>query len=232
MRMVKEEASPGAYVYHAASQTLDLAEYSWVKDFVRDQELRKEMTELEAEIIKTQNSPVDRSELRARFDQQREGIKQEFSELTVDSLKKMQDRKSHVLLADMGAQQLIRVHLLSLTEKDIDGIFARLPAGVLLVDINKKVTKLEKRIFEIQQEIARDLSPKTRWFYTPSGDAEPYSKGCRWFQLVSEWRQEASRCSGECNFRGEKPNEAEKVAYHFLKLDEVMKVEPLHEPRD
>jgi hypothetical protein len=160
-----------------------------------------------------------------------QGIRNQLIECTADSLKKMQDRKSHVLLADMGAQMLIRCHLLSLTDADIDSVFAKLPQGVMQVKINKKVTKLEKRISEIQQEIDRDLSPKSRWYFDPAGERESYPRGDRWSEVVNEWKQVASRYTEPVNHEGERlKTEAERTAWKLLGFDNLQKVTPLREP--
>ena len=173
MRMLKEETgASGVYVHHQAQQTLDLVSYTWVPLFVKDKILREEMVRLEAEIIKTQNSLINRDELRKRFEGERAAIRQEFLELTAGSLAQVQERKSN-LFDGVVAQQLRLVPLIFLSSEDVDKIFLSLPQGITRQEIDRKVTKLQKRISEIRTEIARDLSPKSRWYHTPSGDPEP-----------------------------------------------------------
>jgi len=232
MRMVKEEASPGTYVHHPAQQTLDLDSYEWVKLFVRDQELRRELQGLEEQIIKTQNSLIDREELRQRFEGQRAAIKTEFLELTAASFGQVQARNGN-LFDNVIPQQLRLTPLIFLSDEDIDKIFSSLPQGIKEADISKKVLKLEKRIEEINGEIEKSLSPKSRWYHTPSGDPEPYPKGDRWLEFVSSWRETASRYTSPVNYRGEKLlTLGELEAWKMLEFDKLSKPFILREPRE
>jgi len=232
MREVKTEASSGVYVFHSPAQTLDLVEYSWVPLFVKDQELRRELQGLEEQIIKTQNSLIDRDELRQRFEGQRVAIRQEFLELTAASLSQVQGRHGN-LFDNVIPQQLRLVPLIFLSQEDIDSVFVKLPQGVTQVEVNRKITKLRGRVQEIQAEIDKDLSPKSRWYHTPSGDPEPYPKGCRWLEFVSSWRETASRYTEPVNHRAEKlstPGELE--AWRMLEFDKLSKPYILREPQN
>ena len=231
MRMVKTEASSGAYVHHQVQSTLDLSGYSWVPLFIKDQVLRKEISDLEAEIIKTQNSLIDKGELRQRFDQQREAIRQEFIELTAASLAQVQERKSN-LFDGVVAQQLRLVTLLLLGQEDIDSIFSSLQKGTTQREIDLKVKKLEKRKEEIQEEINKNFSPQSRWFHKLDGSREDFPRGDRWTEFVNSWRETASRYGEAVNYEGERlKTEAEHMAFKLLFFN-LQKVTPLREPRD
>ena len=145
----------------------------------------------------------------------------------------MQQRKGSVLLTELSAQQLIRAHLLSLTEADIDDIFKRLPEGVTQMEISKRVRKFEKRISEIQAEIDRDLSPKSRWYHTPAGDPEPFPRGDRWSEFVNSWKETASRYTEPVNHEGERlKTEAERTAWKLLEFDKLSKPYILREAQN
>jgi len=230
MREIREEVSSGAYLYRKTSQTLDL-DYDWVHLFVRDQALRQEIKSIEEEIKATRNLPIAKSELRENFKQQREAIKLNFVALVRDSLGDIQKKKTNELFKDVGPGMLRLVPLLILDEADVDTIFQNLENGVSQDIINKKVSKLEARIQEIQQEIDRDLSPKSRWYHTPEGDVEPYPNGCRWFEFVNEWKDIARRYTEPVNYQGNKlSTSGEIMAWNMLGFDKLEKIYPLQKP--
>ena len=231
MRMVKEEASPGAYVHHPASCTLDTNSYAWVKDYLKDKNLREEAAALEAEILSTQNSLIDRDELKKRFEGERVAIKQEFLGLTAASLSQVQGRHGN-LFDNVIPQQLRLVPLIFLGQEDIDKIFSSLPKGTTQREIDLRVRGLLKRIEELNLEIDRDLSPKSRWYHTPDGSRESYPRGCRWLEFTNSWRETASRYSEAVNHEGERlKTEAEHMAWKLLEFDKLSKPYILREPQ-
>lgn len=120
-----------------------------------------------------------------------------------------------------------------LAEEEIDSIFSGLEAGVSSGEKAVKISALQGRMDELRSIIEGELSPRERWFYTPSGIPIRYPKGCRWTRFVDAWKEVVSRHTGPVDLDGYKIVKAAAMeAYSLLGLDGVFKKTPLSEGRD
>ena len=234
-KAVKEVLASGGRIIFKHRYNIDVDKYSWVRDFVRDQELRKEIDRLQKEIAATQQSLIDRDELQAMFDAGVEQLKQGFLELLRDHLVEAQKRECPVIggLHSFGVISnrlpLMTVSLAS--PEDIGNIIAGLPRGVKQKEIEATVEGLRKQIAKCNETIERELSPRERWFHFDTGKPQPYPVGCRWTKFVSDWKTVVARFDGKVDIEGVAlVTEEEFTAFHMLELDRVRKMPPLRDP--
>ena len=232
---IKEVLASGGQVGIKYTYRLDVDKYSWVKDYVRDQKLRQEIDQLRKEIAEAQNSPIDKSELRAMFEAGVEQTRQNFLELLKNNLSKAQKRECGVIggLHEYGniASELPLMSITLVSSEDIKDIIAALPPGIKQKEIEKTIEGIKKQIAEREAIIEKELSPKDRWFYDDRGNSLPYPAGCRWNKFVDGWRRVVSRFDGKVDIEGcALVTEDEFAAFHMLELEKVYKLTPLRAP--
>jgi hypothetical protein len=226
--------SGGAYASRLFK--LDTIEYSWVKDFKRDQELRAEMEDLKQKIIEAGKLPIHRDELRKRFENEVKRMN-EFRLQQISANVSSAQQRTEILFTEnsIGERKVLGApyfpYLLNLTPSDIDAIFSELPEGVRQVEIDKNIQKFQKRIKELEAVIEKELSPKSRWLYRDNGEPIPYPQGCRWKAFADVWGKVQARFEGPVTINGDAlKTDAEYLAHAALKLDKVPKLPPLRKP--
>ena len=234
-RVIKEALASSGQVGFKHSYRLDVVNYSWVKDYVRDQKLRQEIGRLREKIAEAQNSPIDKSELRAMFEAGVEQTRQNFLELLKNNLSKAQKRECGVIggLHEYGviASELPLMSTTLVSSEDIKDIIAALPPGIKQKEIEKTIEGIKKQIAEREAIIEKELSPKDRWFYDDRGNSFPYPAGCRWTKFVEGWKKVVARFSDKCNIEGcALKTDDEFSAFHMLDLEKVFKLTPLRQP--
>ena len=234
-RVIKEVLASSGQVSFKHSYRLDVVNYSWVKDYVRDQKLRQEITQLKKKIAEAQNSPIDKNELREMFEAGVEQTRQNFLELLKNNLSKAQKRECGVIggLHEYGniASELPLMSITLVSSEDIKDIIAALPPGIKQKEIEKTIEGIKKQIAEREAIIEKGLSPKDRWFYDDRGNSLPYPAGCRWSKFVDGWRRVVSRFDGKVDVEGcALVTEDEFAAFHMLELEKVFKLSPLRTP--
>ena len=232
---IKEVLASGGQVGIKYTYRLDVDKYSWVKDYVRDQKLRQEIDQLRKEIAEAQNSPIDKSELRAMFEAGVEQTRQNFLELLKNNLSKAQKRECGTIggLHEYGniASELSLMSVTLVSSEEIKDIIAALPPGIKQKEIEKTVEGIKKQIAEREAIIEKEVSPKDRWFYDDRGNSLPYPAGCRWSKFLDGWRRVVSRFDGKVDIEGcALVTEDEFAAFHMLELEKVYKLTPLRAP--
>ncbi len=232
---IKEVLASGGQVSFKRHYRIDVDKYSWVKDFVRDQKLRKEIERLQKEIVTTQKSLIDKDELRAMFKAGIEQVRLDFFELLKGHLNESQKHECGVIsgLHPYGniSSKLILASLLLVSPLDIDDIIVGLPAGVKQKEVEKTIEGIRKQIAEHNETIEKELSPQERWFYTDTGKPMPYPGGCRWTKFVEGWRKVVARFDGKVDIEGcALKTDAEFEAFYLLEMEKVSKLTPLRTP--
>lgn len=232
---IREVLASSGRVSFKRRYRIDVENYSWVSDYVRDQKLRKEIDELRAKITTTQHSPIDKAELRARFERGVDQIKQDFLEVVRDHLVKAQNRECPVIggLYPFGNYP-IELPLMALTmisSEERNNLIDVLPEGVKAEDINKEVEALKGQITKCEEVINTELSPPDRWIYSDMGQPWPYPQGCRWSKFVEGWKKVVPRFDGKVDIEGcALKTEAEFKAFYALELERIPKMTPLRTP--
>ncbi|HUV59815.1 MAG TPA: hypothetical protein VMW09_06850 [Desulfatiglandales bacterium] len=231
---VKEVLASGGQVSFKYSYRIDVVNYSWVKDYVRDQKLRQEIDQLKKKIAEAQNSPIDKNELRAMFEAGVEQTRQNFLELLKNNFSKAQKRECGVIggLHEYGniASELPLMSVTLVSSEDIKDIIAALPVGIKQKEIEKTIEGIKKQIAEREAIIEKELSPKDRWFYDDRGNPRPYPND-RWSKFVDGWRKVVARFDGKVDIEGfALVTEDEFAAFHMLELEKVFKLTPLRAP--
>lgn len=224
----------GASVKHAFR--LDTVKYGWVKDFVRDREIRSKIKQLQEQTTETNVLPINKIELRKMFEDRIKSINKFRLQQLVTHLGEVQKREkpliSELLINSWKINgALFDPVLINLSARDIDEIFSQLQDGVLQQDIEKSVKLDQEEIAKLEKIIDDELSPRERWFHRPDGMPEPYPQGCRWTPFVETWERVVSRFKGKVDIEGyalKTPGEFE--AFGLLELDRVRKLTPLKEP--
>lgn len=234
-RAISEVLRSGGQVSFKRKYRLDVEGYSWVKDFVRDQKIRREIEGLQGEITATQKSLIDRDELRAMFEAGVEQTRRNFLELLKNHLLEAQRRDCPVIggLHSFGVISN-KFHLMTVSlasSEDIKDIIKALPVGVKRKEVEKTVEGIRKQIAKLNETIDKDLSPQERWFYFDTGKPMPYPGGCRWSKFVEGWKKVLTRFDGKADIEGcALVTEDEFAAFHMLELDKVRKLTPLRKP--
>jgi len=234
-RAIKEVLASGGQVSFKHSYRIDVVNYSWVKDYVRDQKLRQEIDQLKKKIAEAQNSPIDKNELRAMFEAGVKQTRQNFLELLKNNLSKAQKRECGTIggLHEYGniASELPLMAVTLVSSEDIKDIIAELPVGVKHKEIEKTIEGIKKQIAEREAIIEKELSPKDRWFYDDRGNPLPYPAGCRWTKFVEGWKTVVARFDGKVDIEAcALVTEDEFAAFHMLELEKVYKLTPLRAP--
>jgi len=233
-RAIKEVLASGGQVSFKHSYRLDVVNYSWIKNYVRDQKLRQEIEQLKKKITKTQNSPIDKIELQSMFEAAVLQTRQNFLELLKNNLSKAQKRECGVIggLHEYGniASELPLMAVTLVSSEDIKDIIAALPPGIKQKEIEKTIEGIKKQIAEREAIIEKELSPKDRWFYDDRGNPRPYPND-RWCKFVGGWKTVVARFDGKVDIEGfALVTEDEFAAYHMLELEKVYKLTPLRAP--
>ena len=235
-RVIKEVLASSGQVSFKHSYRLDVVNYSWVKDYVRDQKLRQEIEQLKKKIAEAQNSPIDKNELRAMFEAGVEQTRQNFLELLKNNLSNAQKRECGVIggLHQFGviASELPLMSVTLVSSEDVKDIIAALPPGIKQKEIEKTIEGIRNQIAECEKIIEKELSPKDRFFHNDRGNALPYPGGCRWTKFVQGWKMIVARFGpGKVDIEGcALATEDEFAAFHMLELEKVFKLTPLRQP--
>lgn len=224
----------GAYV--SRQFRLDTIEYSWVKDYRRDQDLREEIAEIGKKIIETGKLPIHKDELRARFENQIKEINAFRIKQITAQLSSAQKREEIIFAENsIGERKVLGAlylpYLINLSASDIDLIFSEMPEGIRQKEIDKTIEDCQKRIKELQIVIDSELSPKSRWLHRDNGEPIPYPQGCRWKAFADIWAKVQTRFEGPVTINGNAlKTDSEYMAHAVLKLDKVPKLHPLRKP--
>jgi len=215
---------------------LDTVDYSWVKDYRRDQELRAEAEELRKKIIDAQKLPIHKDELRVQFEGEIKRINEFRIRQIRGQLSSVQRRENPIYGEfSIGYFRVLDAiyfpYMINLSPADLDAVFSEMDEGVKQKGIDKTVEDCQKRIKEIETIIEKELSPENRWFYRDDGKPYPYPKGCRWTNFVAVWEGVQSRFDGAVTINGKAlKTDAEFMVHAVLKLDKVQKLTPLRKP--
>ena len=215
---------------------VDTRTYEWVKDFVKDEGIRKRISDLKEEIAKAKTLPIHKEELRAMFEERVRKINSFRIEQLQTHMGEVQNRQAPLfneLIMDnkliLGAKMY--PFFMAFSSEDLLNIFSDLPEGVKQKDIDETVKHCQSEIEKLEGVIAKDLSPQSRWLHKDDGTPMPYPHGCRWTAFVHTWRKVASRFEGRVNVEGYAlKSPAAEMAWGLLGLDAVAKVTPLREP--
>jgi len=232
---IRDVLSSGGQVHFKKQYNLDVNNYSWVADYMRDKKLRKEIKRLQKEITTTQQSLIDRDELRAMFEAGIEQVRRDFLELLKEHLTKAQRRKEPIVggLHSFGviSNRLPMMSLQLVSSEEIGDIIAGLPVGITCKEIEKTVEGLRAQIAKHNETIEKELSPHERWFYSDQGEPLRYPGGCRWTKFVEGWKMVVARFDGKVDIEGcALKTDDEFAAFHMLELDNVLKLTPLRKP--
>ena len=232
---IKEVLSSGGQVTFKRRYRIDVENYSWVKDFMKDQRLRREIDELKAKITATQRSLIHKDEVGAMFRAGLEQLKRDFLEFIMDKLSKAQRHECGVIVGfhEYGviSNKLPLMALTLISAEEIEDIVSVLPEGVKREKVAKDVDALKKQIAEREETIKNELSPADRWIYSDTGKPIPYPQGCRWSKFVEGWRKVLARFDGKVDIEGCALVTGDEVAaFHMLELEKVRKLTPLRDP--
>jgi len=214
---------------------LDVVNYSWVKDYVRDQKARQEIDQLKKEIAEALKTPIDKNELQKMFEAGVEQTRQEFLAYLAGNLARAQRHECGVVggLHEYGniKSELPLMSVTLIRPEEIADIIQSLPDGVKREKVEEDVEALKGKIAKLNDVIDKELSPPDRWIYSDIGNPLPYPNGCRWTQFVLGWKKVVARFSGKCDIEGcLLKTEDEFAAFHMLELASVPKLTPLREP--
>ena len=215
---------------------VDTRAYDWVKDFVKDEEIRAKIKSLKEKIVETKALPIHKDELRTIFDERVKSINSFRLKQLKANLTEFQNRKAlliNELIMDhrliLGAKPY--PFLIAFSSEELKEIFSELQEGVKQAEIDQTVEICVTEINKLEAVIDRDLSPQSRWFHKDNGTPIVYPQGCRWTPFVETWRKVVARFEGRVDIEGfALKNGPEIDAYHLLELDRVAKRTPLKEP--
>jgi len=214
---------------------IDVDKYSWVGNYARDRKTRKEIKSLKEKITATQQSLIDRDELRVMFEAGVKQTRETFLKLLKTNLARAQSHESGVMTAfyEYGniPTELPLLALSLVSGEEIADAIASLPEGVKREKVGKDIEALKGEITKLSNVIEKELSPKDRWFYDDRGNPLPYPAGCRWSKFVEGWKKVVARFDGKVDIEGcALKTEDEFAAFHMLELDRVPKLTPLRTP--
>jgi len=214
---------------------LDVVNYSWVKDYVRDQKARQEIDQLKKEIAEAQKSLIDKNELQAMFLAGVEQTRKNFLEYLKGNLARAQRHECGVVggLHEYGniKSELPLMAVTLVSPEEIEDIIEDLPDGVKREKVEEDVETLKGKIAELNNLIEKELSPPDRWIYSDIGNPLPYPNGCRWTKFVEGWKKVVARFDGKVDIEGcALKTDEEFAAFHMLELASVPKLTPLREP--
>lgn len=232
---IHEVLASGGQVSFKRRYRLDVVNYSWVQDFVRDRKLRKEIDELRAKITATQKSLIDKDELRAMFEAGAEQVKRDFLEYVRDILSKAQRHECGVIVGfhEYGVivNKLLLMPLTLISTEELNGLISVLPEGVKREKVEEEVEAIRKQIAEREDTIEKELNPPDRWIYSDTGNPLPYPGGCRWTKFVEGWKKVVARFDGKVDIEGVAlKTEAEFKTFYLLEMEKVYKLTPLRKP--
>ncbi len=214
---------------------LDTKTYDWAKGYSRDKKIREKIDGLQHEIAQTKALPIYKDELRAMFESRVKTINDFRLKQLSAHLASVQQRSEPLFNENiidgkkfLGAWMLPFFMKFSLEETDI--IFADLPEGVRLKDIENTIARCQKEIKELEVVLEKELNPQERWFYHDTGRARPYPKGCRWTLFAETWKKVVAKFEGKVDIEGcQLKTPEEHMAFGLLELEKVPKVLPLRE---
>ena len=213
---------------------IDLENYSWVENFLKDLKKRNEIEKLNQEIVQAKHHTlIGKEEVKRGFIEWQAQTKKEFLDLIQRGLVEIQGRRGEMDGLPMDAEdRLFRcLHVANLTDSEIEGIFKDIPEGISQQKIDEKVKDLERQIGKINEGLQKSLSLKERWIYNESGSPLPYPQGCRWTIFVEAWERVQSRFSQPCTVEGlALSTDSEKRSWKLLQMDEVQKNAPQRKP--
>ncbi len=226
--------SGGAYVSRLFR--LDDVNYSWVKDYKRDQKIRAEIEDLRKNILDTAKLPIHKDELKARFESLVKQVNDFRIKQITELLSRFQKREAGAYseYAIGGIKILDAPYLpyfMKFSPSDIEAIFSKLSEGVRQMEIDKTIEKYQKQIKELEAVIAQELSPQSRWLYQDNGKPIPYPRGCRWHAFAEVWKKVQARFDGQVNINGSAlKTEAECMAHTVLEVNNVARSFNLRKP--
>jgi len=234
-RAIKEVLASSGQVSFKRAYQLDAVNYFWVKEYVRDQKIRKEIESLREKIAATQQSLIDRDELRAMFEAAVKQTRRNFLEILKNNLSRAQKHECGVIggLHEYGviSSELPLMAVTLVSSKEVADIIAGLPIGVKRKKLEEDIEALKGETTKLYDVIEKELSPKDRWFYNDRGNPFPYPNGCRWTKFVEGWKKVVARFDGKVDIEGcALVTEDEFAAFHMLELDRVPKYIPLRTP--
>jgi len=232
---IREVLASSGQILFKRRYRLDVVNYSWVKDYVRDQKARQEIDQLKKEIAEALKSPIDKIELQKMFEAGVEQTRQNFLEYLKGNFARAQKHECGVVggLHEYGniKSELPLMAITLISHEEISDIIADLPDGVKREKVEEDVEALKGKIAKLNDVIGKELSPKDRWLYDDRGNPLPYPAGCRWTKFVEGWKTVVARFSGKCDIEGcALVTEDEFAAFHLLELDRVYKLTPLRTP--
>lgn len=218
---------------------LETRKYAWVEDYLRDVNIRAEISKAQDEIKEARSSLIHKDELRAQF------------KASCKKLNEFRVKQIRALLGEIQAGSPIPFSVLQIgagrkilgapvlpwfinfSEEELDTIFSALPEGIREKDRQSMIAKCQQTIVDLEKTIETELSPQSRWFFKENGQPEIFPRGCRWTIFVETWKRVAARFVGRVDVEGTKlKTDAEHWAFSKLGLDLVRKVTPLKEPRE
>jgi len=210
---------------------LDIAQYEWVKNYVRDKKSREKAERLRNQITKIQQAPIHSDEVASIFKSSLKTVKQSVVENLKAHLRKVQAREIE-LFHGLDVKMLSTFALNQLSTSEINEILSVLETGKTQQEIEEAVKSLTNEITQLQEKINTELNIQSRWIHFDSGWPVPYPKGCRWTIFANDWKKVASRFDGKVDLEGcALETSAEHMAYNLLELDKVYKRTPLRKPR-
>jgi len=207
---------------------IDTAEYSWVDDFLKDKKNRDDLEALKNQSRMLRNMPIDREELRNQFVSQVNNYNEIMMQQTVEYLKGVQARSEHLPFSRLPGKVVLGMeyypYCLEFTEKQLDKIFSQLPEGTKSADIEKSLENDRHEIAALEEAIAWNKFPRSRWWFRENGLPHAYPMGCQWTTFVKAWAGVLVRFSGNVDINGYPlTTEAEFKAFVKLGLDKLGK---------
>ncbi len=213
---------------------VDTRSYDWVKDFVRDQKLRKEISDLQNQIKAVQNGPMHKDEVAALFRNGLINIRAGIVEQLKAQALNVQQRRA-AFFSEFHPRSLSPLAFNVLSESEIDDILSVLGEGKKEQEIADIVKGLHQEINKRKVIIETELSPQNRWLHFTSGWPVPYPKGCKWTIFVEDWKKVCVRFKVPVTIEGYLLETAEEhMAYKMLELDKLYRhqsQEYLRKPR-
>lgn len=232
---IREVLASGGQVSFKRRYRLDVVNYSWVKDYVRDQRTRREIDQLGKNIAEAQKSLIDKNELRAMFEAGVEQTRQNFLELLKNNLSRAQRHECGVIggLHEYGviSSELPLMAVTLVSSEEIADVIAGLPDGVKREKVGKDIEAIRGKIAKLNEIIEKELSPPDRWIYSDVGNPFPYPGGCRWTKFVEGWKKVVARFDGKVDIEGcALKTDVEFEAFYLLELENIPKLTPLRKP--
>jgi len=210
---------------------LDVTQYGWVKDYVRDKKYREEVESLRNQITEVQQAPIHSDEVASIFKRSLKTVKQSVVENLKEHLLKVQAREIE-LFHGLDVKMLSTFALNQLSTSEINEVVSVLGYGKTQQEIEETVESLTNEITQLQEKIDTELNIQSRWLHFDSGWPSPYPNGCRWTIFVNDWKKVASRFDGKVDIEGcALETSAEHMAYNLLELDKVYRRTPFKKPR-